>query len=91
VIRAVVQKHFDQALDSMPPRNDMTDPGLIVQFGETILHLQGMVERIAKELAHSSFHGQNADRALDQGFVEGGNMGALVDTTAKFKTHTALK
>ncbi|KAH6688268.1 hypothetical protein F5X68DRAFT_78628 [Plectosphaerella plurivora] len=90
VIRAVVQQHFDKALESMPPRNDMTDPGLIVQFGETILHLQAMVESIAKELANSGYHGQNADRALDLGFRDGGNMGTLADMSAQFKTHTAL-
>lgn len=90
VFRAVVQKHFERTLDSMPPCRNPSKDGLLTHIGETVLHLQGMVADIAEELVYDNYHSQVSGTNLYDGFVEGGNLDDLRAGATPFRTHTAL-
>lgn len=78
VIRTLLQKHFDQALDSLPLRHDATDVGLVNYIGDTIVHLQGMLESIADELVDDEFVVAKTEIGSARMDMNGGNLGDLM-------------
>ena len=91
VIRALLHRHIDEAMQSLPPRGEVTDVGLVTQIGDTIIHLQDMLARIADELVDDRFvrsetHRVLAPRSADGGDIEDGMLVRRFD-----KSYMALK
>jgi hypothetical protein len=78
VIRTLLHKHIDHALESLPLRHDATDVGLVNYIGDTIVHLQGMLESIAEELVDDEFVIAKTEIGAGRMDTNGGNLGDLM-------------
>ncbi|KAM0331595.1 hypothetical protein ACHAQA_003274 [Verticillium albo-atrum] len=64
--RQLVQDHFENALTTLPTREDHTEVGLITDLGDMIIHLLSMVSQLADDIIDDKLIKQRAYGAMTQ-------------------------
>lgn len=90
IIRALLHKHIDKAMRSLPPRRDDSEAGLITHIGDTIIHLQSMLSHIAEELIDDHFVKEKTNSVLGRS-ADGGNMSNLMPLAHFNESYRVLK
>lgn len=88
-VRELIHNRFSEALASLPPRPE-SDRGLVTDIGDTIIHLQTMVARIAEELIDDNRIKQRVNGLLSYDSANT-HLSDLTTFENAHKSHKALK
>ncbi|KAL2756037.1 hypothetical protein ACRALDRAFT_1081945 [Sodiomyces alcalophilus JCM 7366] len=88
-VRELIHARFSEALANLPPRQD-PDRGLVTDIGDTIIHLQTMVARIAEDLIDDNRIKQRVNGLLSQDSAAT-HLSDLSTFENAHKSHKALK
>ncbi|ROT36573.1 hypothetical protein SODALDRAFT_222249 [Sodiomyces alkalinus F11] len=86
--RELIHARFSEALATLPPRQE-PDRGLVTDIGDTIIHLQTMVARIAEDLIDDNRIKQRVNGLLSQDSAA--HLSDLTTFENAHKSHKALK